>query len=492
MTRRPVLPACAFLVSCLVAIAGSAFASETETMTSVTGEYLYNLEEEASVFDARVELDIVNDPVTIGAVFRAYQLSNPDYNPAEIEVPKAELKRRFAEFRRDELFVRAGHFSTTFGRGIALRSFEEIELEYDTFLDGLLVEYGGGWGDLTVLSGIAAEPLFGTRHRDHTIRALRASSDLGDRLAVGAHAVERSEVTWDEEIETLPDELARYDDAVFGGDATAWLGPMTLSGEYALREGENPLTGLGAVSGRATYLSGTLELPWLTLFGEYKDYWDFAHRLMSPPTCVREHLWTMMNRATYEIDADDEAGFLIEGSAPIGETASMSGGASEARDHDGELKHWEIFGQADHRISERLTGSVGGSWSREYTQGKFTERRIAACELDVLLAGDAGLDVTFEAGQVEEPGGGTFEDYLVSAAWYPTADLTVSSLAEATTEKGLASDTWISFEVRKLVAYDLEISVSAGTERGGKTCSGGVCYVEPPFEGVRLRMTAYF
>jgi len=199
-----------------------------------------------------------------------------------------------------------------------------------------------------------------------------------------------------------------------------------------------------------------------------------------------------MNRATYEIDPDDEMGFLVEGTAAIGESALLLGGASEARDHDGDLKHWEIFGQADHRVGPGLSGTLGGSWSRENIKGKFTEHRIGAYELSVALTDEAGIDVAFEAGQTEEPGGEAYEDYLVSAAWYPGADLTLSAVVEATTQEGLENDRWVSVEVRRLLVDDLEVSLSAGTERGGVKCSGGVCYFEPEFEGVRLRMTAYF
>ncbi len=43
------------------------------------------------------------------------------------------------------------------------------------------------------------------------------------------------------------------------------------------------------VQGHAAYASGTLDLGLATLFGEFKDYDDFTHSLVNPPTCVHEH-----------------------------------------------------------------------------------------------------------------------------------------------------------------------------------------------------------
>ncbi len=80
----------------------------------VTGEYLFDTGEEASAFDARLEVDAGIGPLTVGAIYRAYQLSLPAYNPAGVNIPGAEIKHRYAALDRDNLHLRVGHFYSTF------------------------------------------------------------------------------------------------------------------------------------------------------------------------------------------------------------------------------------------------------------------------------------------------------------------------------------------------------------------------------------------
>ena len=95
--------------------ASPAHADATAT-GALTAEYFLDTSREASALDARLELDVSVGPVTVGAVYRAYQLTDPGYNPAGIDVPDAELKQRHAELSQGDLSVRAGHFLATFGR----------------------------------------------------------------------------------------------------------------------------------------------------------------------------------------------------------------------------------------------------------------------------------------------------------------------------------------------------------------------------------------
>jgi hypothetical protein len=481
----------AVLAAAVLVVASAALAEEVTVRGAVSGEYLYNLEEDASAFDGRVEFDAEAGRLLLGAVYRAYQLSNPYYNPALKDIPASEVKHRYAEFRGDDFSVRAGHFFSTFGKGLTLRSYEEVDLEHDTVLDGLVATYEGAFGRVTALSGVADEELTPSRTRGHVIRGVEAAISPWDWATLGGSVVERSWEDKDEDV-ALPDSLALFEDVVLGGQGEFWLGPVTVSAEYAGRSGENPATGREAVQGHGTYVSGTLDLGWATVFGEFKDYDDFAHRMVNPPTCVREHLWTLMNRATYEINLDDERGFLAEGAVPLGDRLSITGGASEARHHDGELAHWEMFGELSHSLGESITGTVAASRSREYLLGKFTEHVIGAADVDVDLESGLSFGIALEAGRTDDVTGFDYEDYLASVTWYPGGGVTVSHVFESTTSPLEARDTWFVSEVKKRVSEDLEIAIAAGSERGGKKCAGGVCYFEPEFAGVRLRLNSYF
>ncbi len=457
---------------------------------TVTGEYLYDTGVEESALDARLEVDAGLGPVTVGAVYRAYQLSSPGYNPADIDVPLAEIKHRYAALERGSLHLRAGHFLATFGRGLTLRSFEDVELEYDSMLDGLLGEYSFTGADVTALAGTVDEPLTETRYRRHTVRAVRASRSVSDWLALAGTIVERSSVKLDDD-PVVQGDLGRSSDLLLGSELTAWLGPVSLAAEYAGRQADDGELEVDDVEGHAAYAAATVSLPWVTLFGEYKDYERFDHFLVNPPTCVREHLWTLMNRTTYEPELDDERGFLVEAAVPLGESVTVLGGASEARNHDADLLHWEMFAQADAWLGETSI-SAGAAWSREYELGSHIEHRTGGVEFIVPLPSGQPLELQLQAGETVDIVEEASMDYLVSLTLYTQSGITFASVVETTDDESEDRGVWAMFEIKSILADDLELGVSFGSERGGLTCSGGVCRIEPEFEGARVRLTTYF
>ncbi len=474
---------------------GTAVVALGETDVSISGvlngKYMYDTQLDASAADSRLDMDLAAGPVTLGVAYRIYQLSDPTYNPASIDVPLAEIKHRYAVYESGVFRARAGHFLATFGHGLTLRSYEDVELEHDTMLDGVRGDYEIGEASLTALAGSLDEELYGTRYREHRVRGARLAVPVGGWAEVAGSMVERAYSDKDTEID-IPASRSEFDDSVRGAELSMWLGPVSFSGEYAGRNGENPVTSGDVVRGYAAYASATVDAGPLTLFGEFKDYNRFDHYLVSPPTCVREHVYTLMNRVTYEIDLADERGFLVEGSAPLTDGLFITGGASEARNHDGDLSHWEIFSEAEHTFWEALTGGFGWSWSREYELGAFVEHMSGAADFYLTTADGRLIETSVEGQRVEEPTGERYENYLGSVTFYPGNELTFSTVLEATTGETETREVWMMVEVRALLPEDVETTFSLGTERGGKKCSGGVCYFEPEFEGMRLRVAKYF
>jgi hypothetical protein len=319
---------------------------------------------------------------------------------------------------------------------------------------------------------------------------------IGEWFEVAGSVVERSR-TWEDESGPVDSDFASFEDGVVGGEFSAWFGPVTLAAEYVDRSGDYPEAEGGDLSGHATYGAATLDLGVATLFGEVKDYEDFSSYVINAPTCVRDHLFTLMNRATYQPDLNDERGFLVEGSAPLGDALYLTGGASEARNHDSDLRHWEMFGHATYDFGAATVG-LAGSMSREYlfgaggASGKFTEHRIGAAEAEFPLTAEHTIELTVEAQTVDEPSGDSYEDYIAAGAWYMGSDLTLTALFEGTSAESEDRSRWTMLSIKRYFPGELEVELGVGTERGGKKCTGGTCYFEPEFEGVRLRFTKYF
>jgi hypothetical protein len=500
MSRRsPILVVFAAAMFVAVCVAVAAAESEVSYTGVVRAKYLYDTNDEidASVSDARVELDVNVGELTLGTVYRAYLLSDESYNPAGVEEGPVLIKHRYLSFNHNELSMTAGSFFETFGHGLTLRSYEDIDLEYDAVLDGLRASYTVGGVRVTALTGTATEDVEGSRYYDYVVSAARAEMPLSEYARIAGSVVQRARTQKDVEID-IPDDVAHEKDAVVGSELSIWAGPATIAAEYASRDGENPVTGEDRITGHALYASGTLDLGRASLLGEYKDYEDYEYYLVNPPTAVREYLWTLMNRATYEVDLNDEKGFLIEGSSSVGEAVYLDASASEARSHAGDLRHWEMYGQADWSIGDNVSGSLAASWSREYLfvvespTGKFDDRKAAAASAEFQNAAGQALELSLETQTTDDVEGSTYRDYIASLACYPGEDWTLIGTLERTTSESESRSNWFMAEVRKLVTENIELSLAAGTERGGKKCTGGICFDEPEFEGVRLRCLTYF
>jgi hypothetical protein len=479
------------------------------------------------VLDGRLDAEVESGWFLLGGAWRGYHLSDEAYNPRGIEHPQPRIKHRYAEVRLDSLgagwlglggagsdstgsggaaaltdiSLRAGDFFATYDRGLVLRSYEDVDLETDRALDGILGECRVGASPVgnmkfSAISGKLKERVSETRYNEHRVRGGRVVFSREGLLSLAASGLDRDVRRRDTEI-NFPDSLEAFDDALLGCEIEVWYGPLHLAGDYAYRQGDYyPMVLQGEVPGHAGYVTGTLSGAWLTLLGEYKDYRYFGNALVNPPTCVMEHPSTLMNRATHEVDLGDERGFLVQGDLLAIEGLALTGGASEARRDDGGLAHWEIFGTAGHAAGGLGDLTVEASWSREYVLGKFTEYMTGALETELagLGAGEALLPIEFGFGgqRIEEPSGVTYENYLLSMSWYAHPLVTVSGGAETTTQDGIDRDFWLYGEAGVSLPRGFDVSVGAGSERGGKKCSGGVCYTEPEFTGVRLRLVKSF
>jgi hypothetical protein len=468
-----------------------AFSAEGELRGAVRALGLANSDVGESVFDGRLDFEAEAGRFILGGTFRAYELSSKAYNPRQAYSDPLAIKHRYAEFDTDDFGLRAGDYFVTFGKGLVLRSFEEIALEHDTALDGVLGEYSAGPVDLTAVAGGAVEHLSSSLSWRHNVYGMRAEASPWSVLRLGASGLKRFQRKRDEGV-SLPDSVSNFEDVVLGTDGIAWLGPLTLNAEYVQRTGDYYYDAeQDGDAGHGFYAGGTYGGSTLSLLFEYKNYYRFENAVINPPTCIKEHLWTLMNRVTHLVNLDDERGYIVEGTLALPRDVTLVGGASEARQRNHDLTHWEIFSQADYMGSDLVTASAAMSWSREYEMGKFTQHVSGALDSDISM-GDHVVEITLEGQHTEEPDGFTFRDFFATLAYYPRYDLTVVGVLEHTTRDDLRRDTWFFLDFRVTIADGYDVSLGGGTERGGKKCAGGICFDEPEFAGLKARFLTYF
>ena len=95
------------------------------------GDLNKELEYTENILDFRLQL-----PASINLGFRYIYDDPPEIGPTY-----KGFKRRFIEYNKSGLSIRAGHSSEVFGKGLVLNLFEDRGLVFNTWMDGLKAGY---------------------------------------------------------------------------------------------------------------------------------------------------------------------------------------------------------------------------------------------------------------------------------------------------------------------------------------------------------------
>ncbi len=92
--------------------------------------------------------------------------------PPEIGDSFKGISRRYLEYNKGGIYIRAGNSSTLFGRGLALNLFENRGLAYDTWMDGIKFKYSSDFFNATLLGGTIdfRDSLIFVRRENYKIR----------------------------------------------------------------------------------------------------------------------------------------------------------------------------------------------------------------------------------------------------------------------------------------------------------------------------------
>lgn len=269
-------------------------------------------------------------------------------SPPEYGVEFTGLKKRFVEFRRDDLSVRAGDSYSLFGRGLALNLFENRALSFDNGLDGLKMEYKtrllkftATGGDITYVDVLDISRVEKYAVRGGSLELMPYPFlSLGASFVSGKFRVDR----------TFLDQAAQFDLPEFFVKAA--IGEVDLFASYA--EKRTTVFEPDPIFGRAPTHRGSGFYGALSFTGEsfgvsveYKDYRfgiadpyerinpnraTKAFAFQNPPIVHKEHTFTLLSRYPHVIDFNDEVGFQVDVFYTIwGRLTGSLNGASASR-----------------------------------------------------------------------------------------------------------------------------------------------------------------
>ncbi len=403
-----------------------------------------------------------------------------------------------------QLEILYGKFFQTFGKGLTLRAYSDDDFRHYKSLHGLRGTAHLPLSTDVVLLGARLRELF---FQEGTYKLMNATdttdqvlgADLSSRPfewgGLGARYVRVNR-------DSTKDITPRAFTELYGGNVSATAGPVDLYGEICQRLGTKPGIG-GRDKGLGYYLSGTAAFTGYSIVGEYMDYDRIGfpsgvYHWNDPPTPIKSGV--ALNRG------EDEKGFgIIATATPVGPlyVEADYGRLYKHRDPNSGVVEWE--GKSRY--------ALGDAWNFE---AKFNHMVQQNVELHVLSRGTdmptvhvnyltGNHTVAFEGeynfvtekrdDSPEYPDQKYHESALTLTYGYGDALLFTVGWQHVDQKLDIryaGQQSWPMFETVWNITERNVLRVRVGGEKGGYTCSGGVCRFESPFTGAKLQLISRF
>ncbi|MGQ9707382.1 MAG: DUF6029 family protein [bacterium] len=397
-----------------------------------------------------------------------------------------------------ELELRLGRFFATFGQGLALSSYSDDDFRHYKSLHGLL-----GRLRLPLRSEVT---LLGARLRDVFFQEktykIMNELDTADQV-LGADLVSRPVRFFGfgsryVRINREVDPSAKAFTELFGGNFSLDFSPVSLGAEACWRLGTRAGIG-GREKGFGYILNANVNIGGFSILGQFVDYTGLGfpsgvYHYNDPPTPLKSGL--AINRGV------DERGFGVQVSGMPWDGLYLEAVLGRLFVHDD-----TSAGAFETEMKSRY--SLGSNWTFE---GKFNHSMQRNIELGTyqrtierptvlvnFLRSEQTFSLEAELGWVLEMPADTsrgarwrYHEPLISFSygfgerWLFTLGwqgVDMDSLKRYDHQK-----SWPVFETVYQISERNVLRLRVGAEKGGYTCSGGVCRYESPFRGVKLQL----
>jgi|Deesub1362B_J571_1020462.scaffolds.fasta_scaffold00788_9 hypothetical protein len=406
--------------------------------------------------------------------------------PSQVPEQQATLAQRYFEINHGGLRLRFGNFYKRFGRGLLFHAFEVQKISLNRFeqnfiidrnMDGFLLEWNGERGAFSLFSGQPSwqSPSQNLRGIEGFIQGFFPGKLYAGYLRHNASygTILRSRNFLNAAFEWLTSRFSLFIDVA----------------------GEAPLSRAGkGTNGQAIYSS-------LSFFGdnigvsvEYKDYRWFSLGFNNPPTLIREHPYSLLNRHTHQVNLNDEKGFQTELTWSPAPNTSFIINISRASNHKEEIhtRFSELYAQIRQDTPAGHVFRLAYDWSEDRSVGDKSRHTILF-ETDLYLNRRTSLTADVQVQTLtNEFMGRSFRNFLGVLGWSRAGRLAANVQYEWSSDPREPRHSWLMLNVNiKLgMAHDLYISI--GKRRAGLACASGQCVFVPEFSGIELRLNSRF
>lgn len=448
------------------------------------------------------------------------------------------IRKRYVEFSKQGLELRAGDFYTLYGKGLAMNLFENRGINYDTRLDGLRGTYRNrnvnaifALGTMRYYDLLNSDRIesYSVRSGHVEVRPFRFLR-LGGSI-VGADGELPTPFGMDQVHADIPEFMVTL--RGLGFDVfmqRAWKRSSILS----------PAAGGGFRSyesdGDAWYgsISYTSDIGLGVIF-EYKDYrYDVVGEeerdpnrptrmlpMQNPPIVHKEHYFTLLSRNPHVVDFNDEVGMQLDVFYSVSPTVTVNLNGAMASRHKGYVSRdgflvtydrdvsfmptldekfspfWELYGEVEWYFDGQsyLRAAVNRRYDAPYeaNQPHVQSSTTIPVRIEYMLNEEYSLGASFEQQFFHDSYSQKNPDYFnefVALTLARAAQWSVTLRMEYTTdeEDKTGKDFWRTVEFAYRLGNQHIASISYGTERGGLICTSGICREILPFDGVRISL----
>lgn len=456
-------------------------------------------------------------------------------NPPEFGPTYIGMRKRYVEFAKEGLELRAGDSYSLYGKGLAINLFEDRGINYDTKMDGIKGLYRNSLGQgIFAMGQVKYYDLLNANRievYDVTSGNLQIIPYEGVRVGgsmIGARGALPTSFGTDQVYMEMPEamlELQLEGLQVFG------------QGAWKFDDIASPQAG-GAVRSYTSYgtaLYGALSWTGTPGFGATLDYKDYRYDVVNeedrdpnrpsrmlpianPPIVRKEHSFTLLSRNPHVVDFNDEIGWQLDLFWAVTPRLTLSANGSQSSRHYGYVTEngvrttygleASMLPTTDEKFSPYWEGYVEAEWyfeetsfvraafdMREETQyeaglGHTTSSINLPVRIEYMLTDVYGLGVSLEQ-QFYHDSFLAKPDYFnefVSLTLSRAGGWSATARTEFTTDEADPSGKkfWLAGEVSYRLEQAHIATLMVGSERGGLICSNGICRQVLPFNGVRL------
>jgi len=400
--------------------------------------------------------------------------------------------------------ILVGNFYEAFGRGLVLRTYLDEDFRHDKSLNGIRFLGHLPYNTELILLGAKLRDVF-FQENTYKIMNIQDSSDQlygadfstqpFTFIGVGGRYLRANRNS---------DPTPKAFNELFGTNIKGTIGPIDVYAEGAKRWGTKPGIGGPDRNNYGYYLSGSGAFSGFGLVAEFLNYNGIGYpeglyHYNDPPTPIRSGV--AINRGV------DEIGFGIGANGSPWSPIFLEGSFAQLKTHDKSSAVQEIIGKGKYEPVEKPIISQLGfeSMHQKKIESGTAERNTEKPGLDLTYTlGEQVFGLELERAWVYEVAEDTVH-YPEPLRYHETGFTLTYGYGEGlifafgwqfcdqdSLKRYDYAKSWPVLEIAWSINQSNILRVRIGSERGGYTCSGGVCRYEAPFTGIKASLISKF